>query len=1047
MPSVPGPLGAPGPSRRALLGAAGALGAGGALLAPGSASAVPAVPAARGAAEPVAAAGAALRRLLPHHAGQFTLRTVEPAGSGDHFRVSGSTGRIIVEGTTAGTLLTGVHWYLKYVCGAQIAWQGSRLELPSRLPAPTRPLSRTTKLPHRFALNDTNDGYTAPYADWPYWERMIDILALHGCNEVMVVAGTEAVYHRLLKDSGYSDTEARAWLPAPSHQPWWLLQNLYGYGGPLSAQLVAKRAQLGRRIADRLRELGMAPVLPGYYGHVPKDFAERAGGDAHVVPQGTWHGFDRPAWLDPRTESFARTAAAFYRHQQDVFGPAAHFKMDLLHEGGTAGDVPVPDAAAGVQRALDSAHPGATWVILGWEANPLPALLDAVDKRRMLIVDGVSDRYTSVTDRERDWGGTPYCFGTIPNFGGRTTIGARTHLWNEKFFAWRDKAGSALAGTAFLPEGTDRDPACFELFSELAWLDTAPERSDWFAGYADFRYGPDPEARAAWRTLADTAYRHTAVERSDPHDSLFAARPDLSATRASVYAPSALTYDPARFDAVLAHLLAVAPQHRRSPAYGYDLVDVARQALAHRSRQYLPLLKSAHQRGDRAAFGTLAALWLKLMRLSDDIAGTHPGFLLGPWVRDARALATTDAERTAFEQTAKALITVWGGRSTADGGKLHDYGNREWHGVVGEFYLPRWQRWLDEVADAMAEGREPKPVDWFAMEEPWTTWRRDYPLRPVGDPHRTAAKVRDTLAAAPYQGAVTVRAEPAAFPPGGRATVSAEFRNTNGLAPTGAVDFALEGPDAEPDGGTTLPSVPPAGRGTVRWRATAPSAPLDRPLRPLPYTITVRYGPKGQERVADVQRGTLFEAGPLAAGWHTVSTNDAVFGQLGERFAVNGGGADLWKGTAEFGCAYRGGVLTDGTSLLLTVDSQQNTGSWARAGIAVRNRLADAASGGFLDLAVTPGNGVVLSWDSDGDGTLDTYRGLAGVKAPVLLRLRRHGTDFTGDCSTDGGASWRTVATVAVPHAAAAQDAGLFMSATNAGGTRGTVEFSGWHVE
>ena len=136
--------------------------------------------------------------------------------------------------------------------------------------------------------------------------------------------------------------------------------------------------------------------------------------------------------------------------------------MDLLHEGGTAGDVPVPEAARGVERALRKSRPGASRVILGWQENPLPEVLDAIDKSRMLIVDGVSGRYTGVTDREKDWGGTPYAFGTLPDFGGRTTIGARAHIRNEKFFAWRGRANSALAGTAYLPEAADRDPAVFE---------------------------------------------------------------------------------------------------------------------------------------------------------------------------------------------------------------------------------------------------------------------------------------------------------------------------------------------------------------------------------------------------------------------------------------------------------------------------------------------------------------------------------------------------------------------------------------------------------
>ncbi|MDX6361245.1 MAG: hypothetical protein QOC85_248, partial [Streptomyces sp.] len=252
---------------------------------------------------------------------------------------------------------------------------------------------------------------------------------------------------------------------------------------------------------------------------------------------------------------------------------------------------------------------------------------------------------------------------------------------------------------------------------------------------------------------------------------------------------------------------------------------------------------------------------------------------------------------------------------------------------------------------------------------------------------------------------------------------------------------------ARPLGPTSLESVPAAGSGTVRWSASAPGTPLDRPLRPLPYALVVRYGPRGEDRVRSESDGTLFEAGPLAAGWTTYSGNAAVFGQLGDRFAIDGAGADLWKGTAEFGTVYRKGALKDGVSVTLRVDSQAVTGPWARAGIVVRNSLATPGSPGFLDLAVTPANGVVLSYDTNGDGTLDTYKRVTGIKAPVLLRLTRAGAAFTGACSADGGASWRTVATVPVPGAADVQDVGLFMSATNGGGgARGTVEFSGWTI-
>uniref|UniRef100_UPI003524CC0F alpha-N-acetylglucosaminidase TIM-barrel domain-containing protein n=1 Tax=Streptomyces sanglieri TaxID=193460 RepID=UPI003524CC0F len=925
---------------------------------------------------------------------------------------------------------------LKYSCDAVISWAGSRTGLPRRLPAPRTPVERSATVPHRFALNDTHDGYTAPYADWPRWERMLDVLALHGCNEVLVTAGQEAVYHRLLQDFGYTDTEARTWLPAPSHQPWWLLQNMSGYGGPLGPELIARRAELGRRIADRMRELGMAPVFPGYFGTVPDGFADRHPG-ARTVPQGTWNGLRRPDWLDPRTPVFAEVAAAFYRHQEELFGPADHFKMDLLHEGGTAGDVPVPDAARAVESALRTARPGATWVILGWQANPRPSMLEAIDTARLLIVDGLSDLDT-VTDREKDWGGAPYAFGTIPNFGGRTTIGANTDRWTQKFTAWRDKPGSALAGTAYMPEAAERDPAAFELFGELAWRSEKVDRQAWFRAYPKFRYGGrDRSAEAAFAALAGTAYRLTSTD-GRPVDSLFSRRPNITAS-------TGFAFDPAGFDRAFAALLDVRPSLRDSDTYRYDLTDLARQALADRSRILLPQLRAAQADKDVARFRTLAALWLKLMRLTDTVSGCHRAFLLGPWLEDAKRLATSPAEAVRLEWTARTLITTWADRTAAD--NLSNYANRDWHGLMAEVHIPQWQAYLDELTDALAQGRAAKPFDWYPGEEEWTRRTDAHPVRATGDAHRTARRVFETLSTAPYQGTVTVLADPVAFTPGSTGTVTAVFRNLNGLRSTGRIDFALTGLDATPTGGTSLDGVAAGGSGSVDWRVTAPSEPLTAPLRPMPYELSTAYGPRGEDRVTDLRRGAVYMAAPLEPDWRTYTANAAVFGQLDGRFAINGAGQDLWRGTSQFGTAYREGAWSEGSEVTVRVDAQENTGGWARSGLVVRNSLAAPGSAGFLNLAVTPSNGVVLSYDTNGDGTLDAYRRITGVKAPVLLRLTRTGDGCTGSCSTDGGATWRTVATVAVPGTAAAQDVGIFMSATNGGsGLRGTVGFSGWQL-
>ncbi|WP_419998562.1 alpha-N-acetylglucosaminidase [Streptomyces boninensis] len=1025
-------------SRRTLLGSASVLGAG--LAVSGGAWAARGGVSRRPAPDPAPAAAAA-RRLLPAHADQLTF--VPLAENSDRFTVRGSRGAVEIAGTTPAVMLTGLHWYLKYACDAHISWSGSQLDLPRTLPAPRSPLERTATVPVRFALNDTHDGYTGPYDSWAQWERTLDILALHGCNQIFVTPGQEAVYHRLLKEFGYSDNESRSWIPAPSHQPWWLLQNLSGYGGPVSPGALARRVELGQRIVRRLRELGMAPVLPGYFGSVPTDFAGRNKGAA-TIPQGTWNNLRRPDWLDPRTPLFREVAAAYYRHQAELFGPADHFKMDLLHEGGRPGDVPVPDAARAVEQALRSARPGATWVIIGWQNNPTPELLSGVDTDRMLIVDGLSD-LDGTTDREETWGGTPYAFGTIPNFGGRTTIGAKTHRWTERFTAWRDKEGSALVGTAYMPEATHRDPAAFELFSELAWREEAVDRAEWFTAYARYRYGgQDAGAADAFAVLRETAYELNTTD-GRPYESIFTARPSLTA--------GANTYDGAfdqpDFDAVLTGLLTMPPWLRDSDAYRHDLTDVTRQCLANRSRLLLPQLRAAYERGDLRNFRRLATLWLRLIQLSDEITGAHASFLLGPWLRQAARAGTSRTEAADFERTARVLLTTWAGRAAAE--ELADYADRDWHGLLSGLHLPRWRRFLDEHEAALAAEREPSPIDWYELEAAWTRDRTAHPVRPVADAYKVATRIRDVLAAAPFQGRIRVTTAPEPLPPGAKGELRATFRNENGLASTGQVDMQLTGLKGVPEQVRRVAdTVDPAGSTSATWTLKAPSGAPDRPLLPLPYQLRTGYGANAGDRMSHPVRGAVYVGRPVrSAGLRTYSGGgDAVFGEAEDgRLGIAGAGRDFWKGNEEFGAIYREAALGPGGTATVRVDSQERTAHWARAGLLIRNDITHAAGKGLVTLSVTPSRGVVLSYDSDGNGSANKSVRVPGISAPVTLRLRRDGDTYTGELSTDDSRGWRRVGRVRVPGSARRQDAGVFMTAASGGtGVRGLVEFAEWRV-
>lgn len=683
-------------------------------------------------------ARAALKRLIPTHADQVAFRLMQGSRD-DRFRIHGVEGHIVIAGTSPAVMLTGLNWYLKYVADANITWTDQQLNLPARLPAPDGPIHKKATVSHRFAFNDTNMGYTEPYAGWEYWEHAIDVLALHGINEVLVYEGQVDVYHQTLQHFGYTAKDLSRWIPNPAHQPWLLMQNMCCFTGPTSEQLLADRVKLGRRIADRLRALGMTPVFPGFYGTVPSDFVKK-NPDAHVVSQGKWVGFSQPGWLDPTTTMFRDLASTFYSVQDKIFGATSMYKMDLLHEGGRAGDVDPGAASTAVQRALQQAHPGATWALLGWQDNPLPETIKAVDKSRMLVLDGLSDRYSDL-NREKEWDHTPYAFGSIWNFGGHTTLGANMKVWNDRFWHWRNKTNSALSGIAIMPEGGDNNPVAFEFLTEMAWRDGPEDFHKWFDRWAKYRYGgQDEHAVRAWRQLADTAYSMPGDGWSEAQDGLYAAQPSLDRNTAAAWSPTSMRYDTAGFAEALPELLEVGASLRGSSAYRYDLMQVARQALANHSRVLLPRIKSAYKDKDIKHFRQLADRWLADIKLMDRVAGTDRRMMLGPWLRRATAQATSSVEAARLEYDARSLVSIWGDRQAADAG-LRDYANREWSGLLGDYYHSRWKAYFDSLESAMASGKKPEQIDWYAFGKKWAHRRNDYPTKPSGDIVQIAQQV------------------------------------------------------------------------------------------------------------------------------------------------------------------------------------------------------------------------------------------------------------------------------------------------------------------
>jgi alpha-N-acetylglucosaminidase len=682
---------------------------------------------------------ALIHRYLPLYEQRIVLEDIPPSDGQDVFELETRDGKLVLRGNSGVAMAAGFNWYLKYYCLMHVSCCGQQLNQPAEFPVVPLKERHTSWARHRYYLNYCTHSYTAAFWDWDRWAREIDWMALNGITMPLAVTGQEAVWQRTLRRFGFSDAEIRDFIPGPAFTAWWLMGNLEGWGGPVSQRWIDDRAELQRKIVARMREYGMTPVLAAFYGMVPSKLREKFP-SARIFDSGLWCGFRRPAVLDPSDPLFARMAAVFYEEQKALYGDALYYAGDPFHEGAVVKQIDVGRGAAAIRDAMRRHEPHAVWVLQGWQDNPVDALLKALAPGDAIVLDLYADARPQWSQRPQGFRGQEWLWCILPNFGGRSGVfGRLDRMGPDLEKARHDPLGRQLGGIGALMEGSESNPVAYDLLYELPWHDSAPTLRDWIRRFADRRYGAAVrEAEDAWALLAATVYACPKAQDGAP-ESVFCARPSINVEHASTWGATALYYLPSDLERAARLLLRCSSRLRASDAYQYDIAELTSQVLANRGLALYRQMMAEDPQTPR--FARDANLFLQLMRDQDRLLGTRREFLLGTWLDRAQARAGNDeAERRLFPKNARLQITTWGSRAVADDGLLHDYANKEWSGLIRDFYLPRWSAFFDALSQR--KPGEPLPhLDYYALEEAWVNGAQTYSAEPQGDAVALAAEV------------------------------------------------------------------------------------------------------------------------------------------------------------------------------------------------------------------------------------------------------------------------------------------------------------------
>ncbi len=675
----------------------------------------------------------AVRVLGEEKSEQFIFETLPDSSAQESFQILQENEKILIKGDTPVAMASGLNWYLKYFCNSHISWEARQINIPENLPIIEQPIVKTSIVPYSYYLNYCTFNYTMSFWDWDRWEKEIDWMALNGVDLPLAAVGSEAVWRNTLQRLGISEKKIAEFIPGPAFTAWWLMGNLEGWGGPVSNQYIDKQVQLQRKIIRRMRELGMEPVLPGFYGMVPNFFKTKYP-EADIRSQGRWAGgFQRPAFLSPNDPLFDRIAQIYYEEQRKLFGEIHYFSGDPFHEGGNPAGIDLSQAGANIINGMDGIFSNSTWVFQGWSGNPKPGLLDSVNDRQVLILDLDCDNRPQW--RKRNGWGKPWIWSIINNFGGNVGLFGRMDvIANEPFKVLQhSQYAKNLKGFGSMMEGIENNSVIYELLYELRWYNSSPDLDNWIKNYVTRRYGrKNQKLIEAYQILRNTVFgQELNLDKSQQgtSESLLCARPALQIERVSSWGTSQLYYNPEELLKAWKIYYAQSDKFKNCQGFNYDLVSVTRQVLANYSQVLHEKIVESYRQKNITQFNRNTQKFIELINDQDTLLNSIDNFMLGNWLEEAKDRATNKKEKRLFEFNARTLITTWSYQNS----NLHDYSHREWGGLLKDFYKPRWEMFFQYLR-AKLKSKETNKPDFYSFEKKWTNMNNKFPSSPIYNP-------------------------------------------------------------------------------------------------------------------------------------------------------------------------------------------------------------------------------------------------------------------------------------------------------------------------
>ncbi len=630
-----------------------------------------------------------IKRLTPDIADNFTYEITEKTTEQDFYGYKKKDGKIHLFGTDKVCVAKAFGKYLENCLGKKITpCTRDRLEI-KEAPLPSDEFSAFIPQKRRVFGDYTlysNDAWRWDFSDWEYF---LDFLAVNGINMATNLVGNEGICFYTLIKMDFPQDFALEFVSGPAFYAWQMSNRFYNYVPNKSFDHIERSIEMGKKVVERMKELGITPILSTFSGLVP-DITTKLFGGKDVTIDDKWAAFPKTYKFRIDTVSFRRFFLKYLEVQEEYLGSSDYYLCNQLSSSSVGTKKKeiayLENSAKELDRAADYFNENATLVFTseGYRSE----FISKIKRCNTLILD-IDSTMHSVTN---GFDGCEFVLGNSQHNNSHNSMqGDIEEVANNPFLEVK-KNYENLSGVGLFPENLKQNPMFFSLSFDILTENKKIDLDDWYRKYEIARYGKtDENAGERIALYRKTCYssEHSAV----PVGSAICTRPQLNLRHTGLYDRVNSLYENGELLKIFRSLKKLDSD---TDGYKYDLVNITKQLLDNEAYPLHGEIAKLYRDRQMEPFEEKSQKFLGIIDDVNSVLTTHRLFNASCYIDELKKNAVSDDELAFFIINYIASIGLWG--PMVEENQRYDYG---WQ-LLGNF-LPcyqriRWEKFFEHLS-------------------------------------------------------------------------------------------------------------------------------------------------------------------------------------------------------------------------------------------------------------------------------------------------------------------------------------------------------------